>query len=316
MHAYDKGMLDVGDGNLVYWEVAGNPEGKPAVVVHGGPGSGAGPGWYRKFDLDAYQVVLFDQRGCGRSTPSVSDWAVSLDANTTHHLVADMELLREHLGIGKWMVFGGSWGATLGLAYAVRHPDRVSEVVLFGVGTTTRREVEWITREMGRVFPEEWARFRDGVPEQDRDGNLADAYARLMEHPDLAVREKAAAAWCEWEDRHVRLLPGLERDPSYDDRDFRVTFARLVTHYWRHAAWLGDDELLRGVAGLGHVPGVLVHGRLDVSTPLETAWRLSRAWPGCELIVLDGAGHGPGLGETLVAVVGRLAERNQPSRLG
>lgn len=304
---YEKGMLDVGDGNLVYWETGGNPDGKPVVVVHGGPGSGASAWWYRFLDPDAYRIVLFDQRGCGRSTPSVSDWDVGLEANTTHHLVADMELLRERLGIEKWMLFGGSWGTTLGLAYAVRHPDRVSEVVMFGVATTTRREVEWITREMGRVFPEEWERFRDGVPEEDRDGNLADAYARLLAHPDRAVREKAAADWCAWEDRHVRLRPGDEPDPRYEDPAFRVTFARLVTQYWRHAAWLGEDELLRGVERLGHVPGVLVHGRLDVSSALETAWRLSRAWPGCELFVLDDAGHGPGLGETLVSVTDRFA---------
>jgi proline iminopeptidase len=306
---YDSGMLDVGDGNLVHWETGGNPEGKPVVVVHGGPGSGASAGWYRFFAPESYKVVLFDQRGCGRSTPGVRDWDVGLAANTTHHLVADMERLREHLGIERWMLFGGSWGTTLGLAYAVRHPERVTEIVMMGVATTTRREVEWITRAMGRIFPEEWERFRDGVPPRDRDGDLADAYARLLEHPDLAVREKAAADWCAWEDRHVRLRPDAEPDPRYEDRDFRVTFARLVTHYWRHAAFLGEDELLRGVGRLGHVPGVLVHGRLDVSSPVETAWRLSRAWPGCELIVLEDGGHGPGLSETLVAVTDRFAKR-------
>ncbi|MER7500556.1 prolyl aminopeptidase [Nonomuraea pusilla] len=306
---YDTGMLDVGDGNRVYWEVSGNPQGKPALIVHGGPGSGASssPRWRTYFDPEAYRVVLFDQRGCGRSTPSAARWDTDLSVNTTHHLLADMELLRRHLGIERWQLFGGSWGTTLGLAYAVRHPDRVSEVVMSGIGTTTPGEVQWITRDVGRIFPEAWDRFHAaaGRPE----GNMAEAYARLLEHPDAAVREQAAADWCDWEDSHVRLRPGQPRDTRYDDRDFRVTFARLVTHYWRHHAWLEDGELLRGVEGLGRVPGVLVHGRLDVSSPLETAWRLSRAWPGCELVVVDDAGHGLGLGAALVAATDAFAHR-------
>ena len=172
---YARGMLDVGDGNQIYWETVGNPAGKPAVVLHGGPGSGCAPWWGRFFDPAAYQVVLFDQRGCGRSTPHASDPTTDLSVNTTAHLIADIERLRAHLGVDRWLVFGGSWGSALGQAYAVTHPERVSELVLFSVVEGSRREVVWITRDMGRVFPEEWARFRDAVPEADRDGDLADA---------------------------------------------------------------------------------------------------------------------------------------------
>ncbi|MGH3659933.1 MAG: alpha/beta fold hydrolase, partial [Micromonosporaceae bacterium] len=189
---YDHGLLDVGDGHRVYWETRGNPDGKPALVLHGGPGSGCTPGWGRYFDPAAYRVVLFDQRGCGRSTPWAGDPAVDLSTNTTHHLLADIERLRRHLGVERWLLFGGSWGSTLGLAYAEKHPERVSAIVLFSIATTTRRDVEWITRDMGRIFPEEWARFRDGVPAAERDGDLVSAYYRLLNHLDPAVREQAA----------------------------------------------------------------------------------------------------------------------------
>jgi proline iminopeptidase len=193
---FDHGMLDVGEGNLVYWEACGSPQGKPALVLHGGPGSGCTPGWRRYFDPDVYRVILFDQRGCGRSTPDAGGLSVDLSVNTTHHLLADIERLRDLLGIERWLVFGGSWGSTLGLAYAEKHPEHVSEVVLFSVVTTGRREVEWVTREMGRVFPEQWSRFRDGVPARDRDGSLVDAYARLLarlgRHPRLRLLAASA----------------------------------------------------------------------------------------------------------------------------
>jgi proline iminopeptidase len=286
------GMLETGDGNRLYWEVCGNPSAKPAVVLHGGPGSGCTPGWRRYFDPAAYRIVLFDQRGCGRSRPHAGDPAVSLEANMTAHLIADIEQLREELGVGRWLVLGGSWGTTLGLAYAQRHPGSVSEMVLFSVGTTTLREAEWITRDVGRLVPDEWARFRDAVPEAERDGSLVDAYARLLGDPDPAVREKAAADWCEWEDTHVAIASQRTRSPRYDDPAFRMCFARLVTHYWRHAAWLDDGELVRGAAQLAGIPAVLIHGRLDISSPPDVAWELARAWPDAELILVDGAGHG------------------------
>jgi len=306
----------VGDGNRVYWESRGDPHGKPAVVLHGGPGSGCSPAWLRYFDLDAYRVVLFDQRGCGRSTPHASDPAVDLSTNTTHHLLTDIERLRRHLGIDRWLVFGASWGSTLGLAYAERHPGQVSEVVLFSVVTTTRREVEWVTRDMGRLFPAEWCRFRDGVPAEERDGSLVDAYARLLGGPDPAVRDKAARDWCAWEDTHVSLAPGRRPDPRYADPRFRMAFARLVTHYWRHAAWFEDGALLRDASNLAGVPGVLVNGRLDVSGPPDIAWQLAQAWPGCELVLVDEAGHGaghPGMAEVLRAATDRFAGRRPPA---
>jgi proline iminopeptidase len=305
---YEQGMLDVGDGNLVYWEVCGNPAGKPAVVVHGGPGSGCTPGWRRLFDPAAYRVVLFDQRGCGRSKPHASDPHTDLSTNTTPHLIADMELLRRHLSIERWLLFGGSWGSTLGLAYAERNPERVSEIVLVAITSGRRKEIDWITQDVGRIFPEQWARFRDGVPPAERDGRLVEAYARLLNDPSAAVREKAALDWCDWEDAHVSLAPGHRPSLRYEDPAFRMAFARLVTHYWSHDCFLEDGIVLREAGRLAGIPGVLVHGRYDVSGPLDTAWELSRAWPDSELIVVDDAGHGgPSMTEHLIAATDRFA---------
>jgi proline iminopeptidase len=291
----EHGMLEVGDGHRVHWEVHGHPDGKPAVVVHGGPGSGAGQWWLDYFDLTKYKVVLFDQRNCGRSTPDAGDDEVDLSTNTTWHLIADMELLRQHLGIDRWLLLGASWGATLGLAYAEQHPSAVSEIVLFSVTNTTRREVEWLTREMGRVFPAEWRRFRDGVPEAERDGNLALAYSRLLHDPDPAVRDRAARNWCDWEDTHVATHgAGIQPSKRYQDPRFRLRFARLVTHYWGHAAWLEEGALVRDAGKLAGIPGVLIVGRLDFSSPVETAWLMAQAWPDAELKIVEDAGHGAG----------------------
>jgi proline iminopeptidase len=212
---YDRGMLGVGDGNLVYWEVCGNPDGKPALVIHGGPGSGCSPGQRQYFDPDRYRVALFDQRGCGRSRPHASDPATDMRHNTTGHLLADMERLREHLGIRRWLLSGASWGSTLLLAYAQRHPQRVSEIVISGVTVTRCSDIEWLYRGVGRFFPQEWERFRDGVPEAD--GDLVAAYARRMEHPDPLVRERAAADWTAWEDAVISLEPSGKPN-AYSDR--------------------------------------------------------------------------------------------------
>jgi proline iminopeptidase len=306
----ESGQLDVGDRQLIHWQMYGDRAAKPAVVLHGGPGSGSSPRWRRLFDLSAYCVVFFDQRGCGDSTPDAADHGVDLSVNTTAHLIADIERLRERLGFERWLVFGGSWGSTLGLAYAEAHPSRVSELVLFSVGTTSAREVEWVTRDMGRLLPEAWGRFRDGVPPGERSGSLVDAYARRLADDDPAVRERAALDWCTWEDAHVLGLLGGAPDPRYDDPRFRMRFARLVTHYWRHAAFLRDGELLDGVARLSAVPGVLVHGDADLSSPLDVPWALSRAWEGCELTVVSGAIHGlgdPGVKDALRAALTRFA---------
>ncbi|MGZ4648794.1 MAG: prolyl aminopeptidase [Blastococcus sp.] len=298
---YDSGMLDVGAGNLVYWEVCGNPQGKPAVLLHGGPGAGFTAGSRRNLDPSVYRIVLFDQRNCGRSIPSAADPDTDLSANTTAALIGDMEALRRHLGIERWLLLGASWGTTLALAYAQAHPGRVTEMVFNAVCTTTSREVAWITRDMGRIWPEAWARFRDGVPEDERDGDLAAAYNRLLESPDAAVRERAARDWCAWEDVHVSLGTGWQPYPRFQEPEFRMTFARLVTHYWANAAFLEDGQLLRDVERIAAIPAVLIAGRQDVSGPVDIAWQLHRAWPASELVVIEDGGHGTGSMGALVA---------------
>jgi proline iminopeptidase len=250
--------------------------------------------------------VLFDQRNCGRSTPDAAEPEVDLSTNTTWHLIADIEQLRNHLGIEKWLVLGGSWGATLGFAYAEQHPSSVSEIVLFSVTNSTPREIEWITRDMGRIFPEEWARFRDGVPESERDGNLALAYSRLLHDPDPAVREKAARDWCDWEDTHVATHPGHQPDPRYEDPALRMRLARLVTHYWGNAGWLEDGVLVREAGKLAGIPGVLIHGRLDISSPADIAWTMAQAWSDAELHLVEEAGHGLGMASMSDLVTGAL----------
>ncbi|WP_406308854.1 prolyl aminopeptidase [Streptomyces sp. NBC_00623] len=289
---YDHGMLDTGDGNLVYWEACGNPDGKPALVVHGGPGSGCSAGPRKSFDPERYRIILFDQRGCGRSTPHASDPDTDMELNTTEHLIADMEQLREHLGINQWLLFGGSWGSTLSLAYAERYPQRVSEIVLVAVTSTRRYEIDWLYRGVGRFFPEAWERFRRGVPEPDRDGDLVGAYARLMEHPDPDVRANAAIDWCAWEDA-VLSAEHHGKPNGYGDMPFldMLAFVRICSHYFAHGAWLEEGQLIRDSGRLAGIPGVLIHGRLDMSGPLDTAWELAHAWPGAELVVIDDAGH-------------------------
>lgn len=306
---YEQGMLDVGDGQRLYWEVCGNPGGKPAVLLHGGPGSGCTPSFRRDFDPERYRIVLFDQRGAGRSEPHASDPAVDLRTNTTHHLLVDIERLREHLGVERWLVWGLSWGSTLALAYAERHPDRVTEIVLASVTLTRQEDIEWLYHGVGRFFPDEWARFRDGVPAAERGGDLVAAYDRLLNHdPDPAVRERAARDWCDWEDAVVSLEPGYVRNPRYDDPRFRMAFARIVTHYFRHRAWLDDGELLRDAHRLVGIPGALVHGRLDLGGPPAAARELARAWPDSTL-ELVGTGHtgGDEMNERVVAATDRFA---------
>lgn len=307
LEPYESGMLDVGDGHRLYWETVGAPDGTPAVFLHGGPGSGCAPGARRFFDPRAYRAVLFDQRGAGRSRPPASDADVDLSTNTTSHLVDDIERLRVHLEIDRWIVVGVSWGVTLGLVYAQRHPGRVAGMVLAAVTTGTRREIDWITRDMGRVFPREWDRLVSHAPAPERDGDLAAAYARMLADADPEARALAAREWCAWEDTHVSLMPGWAPDPRYDDAEFRFTFARLVTHYWSNGCFLDDDEILTNIHLLAGIPAVLIHGRHDVSSPLETAWRLHQAWPGSALVVLDDAGHGgEGFASALVGAIDAL----------
>ena len=284
---YETGLLDVGDGNSVYWETCGNPEGKPALVVHGGPGSGCTPTHRRFFDPSSYRIVLFDQRGSGRSTPNAGDIDTSLEHNTTDHLVQDIEALRSHLGIDRWLVFGNSWGSTLGLVYGQRHPERVSEIVLLAVTTSDREEIHWLYHGAGRLFPDAWERFHAGAGVSGRDDDLVAAYHHLLNSPDPGVREEAAAEWCRWEDA---VVSGIGPNPRYDDPRFRMAFARIVTHYFHHRAWLEPRQIIRSVHRLHGTPAVLIHGRLDHSAPIATARELADAWPDSELVVID-AGH-------------------------
>src|SRR3989454_605384 len=268
---YDTGRLKVSDVHELYYEQCGNPNRKPVVFLHGGPGAGLVPEYRQFFDPESYRVVLFDQRGSGQSTPHAS-----LEENTTWHLVADIEQLREHLRIDRWLVFGGSWGSTLALAYAQRFPERVSEMALVSVVTTTDREVHWVTRDVGRYFPQAWMRFREGVPEADRDGDLIAGYARLLHDPDRAVREKAAEDWIRLEDAKFQVHPDSKPNTRYEDPRFRMAFARIVTHYWHHAAWLENGSLLRDVGRLAAIPAVLIHGRIDLSSPIDIPWQLGQ----------------------------------------
>lgn len=289
---YDQGMLDVGDGNLVYWETRGNPDGKPALVVHGGPGSSCEGSTGRSFTPGRYRVVLFDQRGCGRSTPHASDPSTDMSVNTTEHLLADMERLREHLDIERWLLFGGSWGSTLILAYAERHPEHVSEIVITGVTVSRRSDIDWLYHGVGRFFPEEWERFRAGVPEAERAGDLVAAYARLVESPDADVRAKATADWLAWEDAVISLEPqGTLNAYSSRPPAAQIALVRICAHYFSHGAWLEEGALLRDVNRLAGIPGVLFHGRLDLGSPLQTAWELAGAWPDAQLVVIADSGH-------------------------
>jgi proline iminopeptidase len=310
---YDHGLLDVGEGNLVYWEARGNPSGRPALVVHGGPGSGRPRGAHSGFDPEAFQIVLFDQQGCGDSRPHASDPETDMAHNTTDHLVADMEALREHLGIDRWLLYGGSWASTLILTYAQRHPDRVIGIVVVGVTMTRPQEIDWPHHGLRLLLPIEWERFRAGVPDRDRDGNLVEAYRQLMEHPDVAVREQAAHHWCAWEDA-VIAHETLGSPGQYGAKPdaAKLAFVRIGTHYITHRAWLEDGQLLRDAHRLQGIPGILIHGRLDLSAPLLTAWELAQAWPDAELKIIEDSGHtgSPAMGAAVIDAIARF----HPSR--
>lgn len=293
IHPYEHGTLEVGGGHHLYWECCGNPAGIPALVLHGGPGSGCTPLMRRYFDPSRYRVVLLDQRGCGRSAPRV-DEHTELSTNTTHHLLGDLERLREHLGVQRWLVWGASWGVTLGLLYAQLHPERVRAMVLVSVTMTRPEDIRWLYHGLGRFLPEEWERFRRGAPAADRSGDLVAAYHRLLhEQPDRELRREAAASWCRWEDASLSLEPGWRSNPRYADPRFRMTFARVVTHYFRHHAWLRDGQILEDADRLTGIPATLIHGRLDLGSPAEVPWRLARRWPDARLHLVGG-GHAGG----------------------
>ena len=291
------GHLDVGDGHVLYHEQVGAPDGTPVVFLHGGPGAGCTPGARHYFDVRRHRAVLFDQRAAGRSTPHAADEGVHWATIDMDHHVADIERLREHLGIEQWIVFGVSWGSVLGATYAERHPERVRAVVLAAVSTGTAADIEWLTVHAGRFFPAEWQAFRDHVPPASWGERLVDAYNSLLMDPDPEVRDAAAVAWCRWEDAHVATTPAARPNPRFEDPSFRLGFARQVTHCWRHDSWLAPGEIVARAGRLAGIPGWLIHGRLDLSSPLDAPWRIHQAWPGSELVIVEDEGHG---GETMV----------------
>ncbi|MGN6144446.1 MAG: prolyl aminopeptidase [Mesorhizobium sp.] len=295
---FETGMLDVGDGHTIYWERVGTKGAKPAVFLHGGPGGGVSPKQRRQFDPKLYDVVLFDQRGCGRSTPYAS-----LDANTTWHLVADMERLRELCGFDKWLVFGGSWGSTLALAYAETHPEKVSELVVRGIYTLTRAELEWYYQfGVSEMFPDKFERFQAPIPEAER-GDMMAAYRKILTGSDRQKQSEAAIAWSSWEGQTITLLPEPETSDRFAEADYALAFARIENHYFVHGGWFEEGQLLRDAGRLKDIPGVIVHGRYDMPCPMKYAWALHKAWPKAEFFLVEGAGHAftePGILDRLI----------------
>ncbi|MDL9937332.1 prolyl aminopeptidase [Gordonia sp. ABSL1-1] len=306
---YASGLLDVTDDQRIYWETSGNPDGKPVIFVHGGPGGGTGPDQRRFFDPTRYRIVLFDQRNCGRSLPHVADGA-DLSTNTTDHLIADMEALRTHLGVDRWQVFGGSWGSTLGLAYAQRHPGRVTELVLRGIFLLRRSEIDWYYNGgAAHIFPDEWESYLEPIPAGERDGDLVAAYHRLLTDPDPAVAARAASAWTGWEQRTSHLLPKTPAATEEGTR-FDLAFASIENHYFVNGGFLDDGQLLRDIDVIADIPAVIVQGRYDVVCPMRSAWDLHRAWPAARLHIVDDAGHAsyePGIRHHLIEATDRFA---------
>ena len=284
---FASGMLKVSELHTLYYEQSGNPHGKPAVFVHGGPGGGTSPKCRRFFDPAVYRIVLFDQRGCGKSTPHAE-----LSGNTTWDLVADMERLREHLTIERWQVFGGSWGSTLALAYAQTHADRVTELVLRGIFMLRRQELEWFYQQgCSMLYPDAWESYLAAIPEVER-GDLMSAYHRRLTSADPQVRVAAARAWSVWEGATSFLWQDPSHMESSAEDEFALAFARIECHYFVHGGFFEhDDQLLRNIDCVRHIPAVIVQGRYDVVCPLRSAWDLHRAWPEADLRIVQDAGH-------------------------
>lgn len=295
---YDTGFVDVGDGHRLRYERVGTPGAKPAVFLHGGPGGGIAPDHRRLFDPERYDVLLFDQRGCGQSTPHAG-----LEANTTWDLVADIERLRELMGVSQWLVFGGSWGSTLALAYAQTHPDKVTELVLRGIYFASPAEYRWYYQfGVSEIYPDRWDDFLAPIPANERHDMVA-AYRKRLTSDDPVERMKAARAWSVWEGATIKLVPERDFIAGFGEDEFALAFARIENHYFYHHAWLEDDQLLRDVSKIRHIPATIVHGRYDMPCPLRNAWALHKAWPEADFRLIEAAGHAhaePGILDALM----------------
>ncbi|MFP8967974.1 prolyl aminopeptidase [Pokkaliibacter sp. CJK22405] len=302
---YAHGMLDTGDGHQVYWERCGTPGAKPVVFLHGGPGGGCAPAHRQLFNPQAYDILLFDQRGCGRSLPHAS-----LENNTTWHLVEDMEKLREAWGVERWQVFGGSWGSTLALSYAETHPERVTELVLRGIFTLRKEEIHWYYQEgASKLYPDLWEDFLAPIPMKERD-DLLHAYHRRLTGEDAQVRQVAAKAWATWEGSTIRLLPDHSTAAHFSEDHFALAFARIENHYFVHEGFMEEGQLIRDAGKLRGIPGTIIQGRYDVCTPVQTAWDLHRAWPEADFQIIDDAGHAynePGILDALIRATDHYA---------
>ena len=305
IEAYESGYLETGDGHQIYWERSGTKGAKPAVFLHGGPGGGFSPTHRRLFDPKRYDVMLFDQRGCGKSKPYAS-----LDNNTTWHLVSDIERLREIMDVDKWLVFGGSWGSTLALAYAETHVDRVSELVVRGIYTLTKAELDWYYQfGVSEMFPEKWEKFLAPIPVEER-GTMMAAYRKRLIGDDKQAQLQAALAWSTWEGQTITLLPEPSTSNKFGEDEFALAFARIENHYFVHAGWLEEGQLLRDAVKLKDVPGTIVHGRYDMPCPARYAWALHRQWPKADFHLIEGAGHAysePGILDQLIRATDKYA---------
>ncbi|KAA3519553.1 prolyl aminopeptidase [Agrobacterium vitis] len=306
---FETGFLDVGDGHVIHWERVGTRGAKPAVFLHGGPGGGITANQRRVFDPALYDVILFDQRGCGKSTPHAH-----LEANTTWHLVADIERLRDMIGVEKWLVFGGSWGSTLALAYAQTHPERVSELVLRGIYTLTKAELDWYYQfGVSEMYPDRWEHFIAPIPVEERH-DMISAYHRRLTGEDKAVQLACARAWSQWEGATISLIPDIQQIENFGEDHYAIAFARLENHFFMNRIWMEDGQLLRDADKLKGIPGVIVHGRYDMPCPLRYAWELSKLWPDADLHIVEAAGHAmsePGILDQLIRATDRFAGKNQ-----
>lgn len=308
IEAHASGTLRVSDIHEIYYEISGAADGKPVVVCHGGPGGGSTPSMRRYFDPAKYKIVIFDQRGCGRSTPHAE-----LRDNTTWALVEDMEKLRQHVDVEQWQVFGGSWGSTLALAYAQSHPERVTELVLRGIFTLRRSELLWFYQEGASwIYPDTWESYLEPIPESER-GDMIAAYYKRLTGDDKAEQLRAAKAWSLWEGGAVSLFPSEERMQSFSSDAFALAFARIECHYFQNGGFFErDDQIIANLDQVRHIPAVIVQGRYDIVTPMQTAWEMHRAWPEADLQIIQDAGHAAsetGIIDALIRATNKFARR-------